>query len=143
MKKPDYKLALKRSIPALVLMGWIFFLSSQANLNSGLGLIDDIGRKFVHLGTYALLTFLIARGIDPARPGRRGSTLAASAVLALLYAFSDEYHQSFIEGRSGSPIDVAIDGVGIGLMIVSHDRYEWLRTAVSRPFKALRGGPAG
>ena len=32
-----------------------------------------------------------------------------------IYAVSDEIHQSFVEGRHGSPVDVAIDATGIGL----------------------------
>src|SRR3979409_1861234 len=36
--------------PPLALMGIIFFLSAQPDLNSGLGLIDEIGRKTGHIG---------------------------------------------------------------------------------------------
>ena len=36
-------------------MGVIFALSAQPSLDSGLGWIDHIGRKFVHFGEYALL----------------------------------------------------------------------------------------
>jgi hypothetical protein len=41
--------------PPLILMGVIYFLSDQPSLDSGLGLIDLIGRKIVHFGSYALL----------------------------------------------------------------------------------------
>jgi VanZ family protein len=32
--------------------------------------------------------------------------------LSSLYAASDEFHQTFVEGRSGSPVDWAIDTAG-------------------------------
>ena len=35
-------------LPPLVLMGVIFAFSAQPSLNSGLGLIDHIGRKVIH-----------------------------------------------------------------------------------------------
>ena len=43
-----------------------------------------------------------------------GSPLPSIAI-ALLYAASDELHQSFVEGRVGSPVDVCIDAAGVGL----------------------------
>ena len=44
-----------RFAPPLVLMALIFFLSAQPDLNSGLGWIDHVGRKLVHMAEYALL----------------------------------------------------------------------------------------
>lgn len=138
-KTPDLRLALWRGIPALALMGLIFFLSSQSDLDSGLGWIDLVGRKLVHAGTYATLAFLIARGIDPLGMPRP-RTLAIAAALALLYAISDEWHQSFVEGRVGSPIDVGIDAAGIAIFLAAHQRSPLLRSAVSRPMRTIRPG---
>src|SRR5438045_1943212 len=89
-----------------LLMGVIFLLSAQPNLNSGLGLADTIGRKFVHAGEYALLAFLWVRAL-------RTTTLSAAALplaftLAVAYAATDEYHQTFVAGRHGTPVDVLI-----------------------------------
>jgi VanZ family protein len=41
--------------------------------------------------------------------------------MALAYAISDEFHQTFVPGRSGAPRDVAIDLIGItaGLLLLS------------------------
>ena len=97
-----------RLAPPLLLMGLIFFLSAQPDLNSGLGLWDTIGRKILHMAEYGVLWFLWWRAF--------GYRLAALAVaVALLYAVSDEVHQSFVDGRHGSPWDVAIDSAGVGL----------------------------
>jgi VanZ family protein len=32
--------------------------------------------------------------------------------LAVLYAVTDEVHQTFVEGRAGAPLDVGIDALG-------------------------------
>jgi VanZ family protein len=36
-----------------------------------------------------------------------------AGVIALLYAFSDEWHQSFVPGREGALRDVGIDALGV------------------------------
>jgi VanZ family protein len=97
----------------LLLMAVIFAFSAQPDLNSGLGLVDTIGRKLIHLLQYALLAFLWWRALRTRLDDRRAA-LAAFLVTAL-YAATDEYHQSFVQGRSGSPLDWAIDCAGAGL----------------------------
>lgn len=122
------RMALRRGLelwlPPLALMAAIFVLSAQPSLDSGLGLADEIGRKVVHLGEYALLTFLWWRGLRTVMPARRAAV--AALLVSLAYAASDEFHQSFVEGRSGSPADWAIDAAGAGVAAA------WLRAARGR-----------
>jgi VanZ family protein len=92
-------------------MALIFFLSHQPDLSSGLGTWDLVGRKVLHTTEYALLCLLWWRALAGATT--RGRAIAAAAALSLAYAISDEVHQSFIDGRHGTPVDVAIDSVGI------------------------------
>jgi VanZ family protein len=94
----------------LLLMALIFFLSAQPSLNSGLGVVDHIGRKVVHFSEFALLAFLWWRALRT-RMSARGATLVALAI-ASAYAVSDELHQTVISGRHGSPVDWAIDTAG-------------------------------
>ncbi|HVE69280.1 MAG TPA: VanZ family protein [Solirubrobacteraceae bacterium] len=94
--------------PPLLLMGLVFFLSGQPGLKSGLGVADLILRKLVHAGTFGLLFVLWLRALGWRAPGW-------AAAISFLYAASDEYHQHFIPDRVGSPIDVAIDTLGIAL----------------------------
>jgi VanZ family protein len=111
---------IKRFAPPLALMGLIFFLSAQPDLNSGLGTWDTVLRKLAHMTEYGLLWFLWWRAT-----GHRGLAIA----IALLYAASDEYHQTFIHGRHGSPWDVAIDAVGVGLgLLVARAAYSQPRS---------------
>lgn len=96
--------------PPIVVMAVIFALSAQPDLNSGLGTIDLVGRKFVHAGEYALLCFLWWRALRT-RVANTPAVAAAFAV-AVAYAATDEWHQTFVNGRHGSPIDVGIDAIG-------------------------------
>ena len=96
-------------------MAVIFFLSHQPDLSSGLGTWDLIGRKILHATEYALLCFLWWRALASVMPPGRALTLAAAICVA--YAVSDEVHQTFIEGRHGSPVDVAIDTAGVAVTV--------------------------
>ena len=99
-----------RAVAPLALMGLIFFLSGQ-RADEGLEWWDVIVRKLGHVGGYALLTALWAWALSGAV--RRPVTVAA--MIAFVYACTDEYHQSFVETRSGTSLDVAVDTVGIAL----------------------------
>jgi VanZ family protein len=113
--------ALTLWLPVVLWASLIFALSSVPSLSSGLGGWDYVLRKCAHVTEYAVLGFLLARAI-----GRE----APAFVAGVLYAASDELHQSFVRGRHASPIDVAIDSVGllIGLAV-------W-----RRGFGQVRGG---
>ena len=114
--------ALRRAPAPLALMGLIFFLSAQPDLDTGLGAWDTIARKLAHAAIYCALTLLWAWTLSaPAC-----APLAAAAGISLLYAVSDEWHQTFVAGRVGSPLDVAIDAVGIAVAVLS------LRRAAAR-----------
>lgn len=97
-------------LPPLVVMAAIFFFSAQPSLDSGLGTIDLIGRKLIHFGEYALLCFLWWRVFVRHADARRAALIAL--VVTSAYAATDELHQTFVEGRHGSPIDWAIDTAG-------------------------------
>jgi len=100
-------------LPPIVLMAVIFILSAQPSLDTGLGLIDTIGRKLVHFAEYMLLCFLWWRPLSRILPPRRAILLAF--LISSAYAATDELHQSFVEGRHGTPVDWAIDTAGAGL----------------------------
>jgi VanZ family protein len=97
-------------LPPLLLMGAIFVFSDQPSLNSGLGAIDLIGRKLIHFAEYALLCFLWWRALVTVTSPGRAALFAF--LLASGYAATDEYHQSFVDGRHGTALDWAIDSAG-------------------------------
>src|SRR3954469_3662679 len=96
--------------PPIALMAVIFVLSAQADLNSGLGTIDLIGRKIIHASEYALLCFLWWRALRTVTAPRTAIVLALA--IAVTYAGSDELHQRSVHGRHGTPVDVLIDAAG-------------------------------
>jgi VanZ family protein len=101
-------------LPPLVLMGVIFALSAQPSLDSGLGVVDQVGRKLIHFAEYALLCFLWWRALVRVTSPRRAALLAF--VLASGYANTDEVHQTFVEGRNGSTLDWLIDSAGAAVV---------------------------
>ena len=101
-------------LPPLLLMGVIFALSAQPSLDSGLGVVDLIGRKLIHFGEYALLCFLWWRALATVTTPRRAALLAF--LITSGYAATDEFHQTFVEGRHGNPLDWLIDSAGAALV---------------------------
>jgi VanZ family protein len=94
----------------LAVMALIFALSATPDLNSGLGWWDLVLRKLAHVTIYAVLWLTLMRATGWRRP-------LMATVVALLYAGSDEFHQEFVHGRHGTPVDVAIDAAGVALAI--------------------------
>ena len=81
------------------------------------GLSDKTAHAFV----YAILGALILRGLVSA--DWKGVTLKFGAVAVLfsaLYGLSDEFHQSFVEGRVADVVDLIADTIGafIGVTLV-------------------------
>ena len=95
----------------LAVIGWmalIFFLSSQPQLPSPPDpLADLIFKKGAHFTVYAVLAVLWLRVLPPSR-----WTWALPWGFTVLYAASDEWHQSFVPGRHPQPTDVLIDAAG-------------------------------
>jgi VanZ family protein len=67
-----------------------------------------------HFVQFALLAAAWSWTLAPSL-GRRA--LVAAAAISLAYAISDEYHQSFVEGRDSDPLDVLVDGAGIAFAL--------------------------
>jgi VanZ family protein len=103
-------------LPVLVWAAVIFAFSSVPDLGTGLGGWDLVLRKLAHAAEYAVLGGLLMRAT-----GRAGPAFA----LAVLYAGTDELHQTFVTGRVGALHDVAIDAVGaaIGIVLYRSARY--------------------
>jgi VanZ family protein len=102
-----------RTLAPLALMVLIFWLSDRSDLDSGLGLLDFVLRKLAHATEFALLTLLWAWAL---RPVTR-LNVPAAAMISLLYAVSDEYHQTFVEGRHGTSVDVLVDAIGVAIAL--------------------------
>ena len=118
----------------------LFYISAQPDIPSPPGpLLQQLYERGGHALGYAILAWLYLRALR--RTIHTGTVpRLVSAGLAALYALSDEYHQTFIPGRSGDLTDVLVDSAGIcGAMLLSW----WLerRRALRRP-AADRQSPA-
>jgi VanZ family protein len=114
--------ALGRFAPPLLLMALIFGLSSIPSLSSGLGTTDLVLRKLAHMTEYALLWLLWVRALGP-----RNALWAAA--IAIGYSATDEWHQSFVSGRHGTPVDVLIDATGVAIAAALRPRLRPAATA--------------
>lgn len=126
---------IKKTLPWLLVILWmalIFYLSHQpatesSDLSAGLtefimGIINKILpnaifgfegfhhviRKNAHFFAYLVLGLLVANAMR----GYRGRKVLVAVLICVLYAMSDELHQTFIPGRAGQVMDVVIDSAG-------------------------------
>jgi VanZ family protein len=79
--------------------------------------IPKLLQKTLHLVAYAILASTWLWVLDPERsPSARGFS---AICLTTAYAAVDEYHQTFVAGRTGSPWDVALDAFGATLAVIA------------------------
>ena len=101
--------------PPLLVMAAIFLLSGPASSGEH-GFADVLLRKLGHVTEYAVLTLCwwrALRGLGIVRDARAAIGLAVA--IAFAYAITDEFHQTFVDGRNGTPVDVVIDAIGMTL----------------------------
>ena len=97
-----------RALAPIALMGLIFYFSSQ-HAGEQLAWWEVVLRKIGHVSGYALLTALWAWALS----GVVRRPILTAALIALAYACTDEYHQTFVATRHGTPVDVGVDSIGI------------------------------
>jgi len=127
-------------LPVFLWCGLIFTMSSIPTLPK-VGFIwwDFIMKKSAHLIEYAILYFLLWRAITKAKLKVKNRRLRVETqgvdlkdikiwiiplIFGLLYAMSDEFHQSFVMGRTSKVRDVGFDFLGMLLMLY------WLKKKV-------------
>lgn len=145
MKKSPIPLRIISPILLLLWMGLIFCFSGQTSVQSdavSVGLIETVIKFFMPSISPEILKSIVAVSNFFVRKGAHFSIFAILGVLSFLtvitykklhlfwrflialfisalYATSDEYHQTFISGRSGELRDVLIDSAGalFGILI--------------------------
>lgn len=94
-----------RWLPVFLWALVIFVLSSiETVVVSQFFIWDFIAKKTVHVAEFAILFSLIFRATN--------GKWALTFVLTLSYAISDEYHQSFVPGRTAAVYDLGFDTTG-------------------------------
>jgi len=119
--------------PAAAWAAVLFLLSSRESI--GLDLSSGLD-KVAHFGAYLVLGGLLARAAI-----RLGLPAWVPVLLGIAYGFSDEFHQSFVPGRTATFGDLAADGLGTLAGVILY--LYFLRRRVSRtssaPAAALNG----
>ena len=134
---------MKKIINIIILILWmclIFFFSSQNADESTKtsGIFDNIinivfkddsvkptvkyvVRKIAHFTEYCILAILVLNVIKD-YTSITYKTLIIAFILCALYAASDEWHQTFVDGRAGQLFDVFIDSCGVltGLILYKY-----------------------
>ncbi len=74
-------------------------------------------RKIMHFSVYFVLALLLLMALKKSS-FKKKKVYLLTLLICLLYALLDEYHQTFISGRTGNLYDCLIDifGSGIGLV---------------------------
>ncbi|MEN8190777.1 MAG: VanZ family protein [Thermodesulfobacteriota bacterium] len=108
---------LLRTVPVLAVMAGIFFCSHQPGDSFHLPSPFALD-KIAHFCAYFLLALTIIWCVSPGDGTKVGRVALISFLSALLFGFSDEFHQSFIPHRSVSLMDIVADGLGGGLAAV-------------------------
>lgn len=108
-------------LPVVVYAAFIFLVSSLPGKDiPGLFPGQDI---LFHLAEYAFFSFLICRAISRYYPQQVDKKRKLYVfILVFIYALTDEFHQSFVPGRTAALMDIIIDNLGslIGISI-----YRW------------------
>lgn len=91
-------------------MGVIYYLSSQPTFTLP---SFDYNDKVAHFLAYSLLGFLLSEAISESNKNlRTWEKIIVGIVVSAAYGALDEYHQSFVPGRSPSVFDFLADTLG-------------------------------
>lgn len=121
-----------RWIPSTIIMGIIFASSNQTSMDiPNFGLFDFLVKKAGHIIGYALLSTTLFYGFR-----WKKQKMFLVFFLSIIYAGSDEFHQSYISGRTSSMYDVLVYdqigtllGLGISLIVL---RFTQIRAQIPR-----------
>ena len=104
----------------------IFIFSSQNGTESSNLSNDLMIRKLGHFSEYMALGFFAFAYLSNLFMKSYEYkdfkiTVLLSNLFSILYAISDEFHQTFVEGRDGNIVDVLIDSSGalVGILVSS------------------------
>lgn len=100
----------------------IFFLSAQSVLpGAPSGLPDFIFKKSAHMTVYAFLYLFAVRAFSTTNTRQ----FKQAALFSIVFAISDEFHQSFVPGRTPNIMDIGFDSVGMLAMWVVIKKRSW------------------
>jgi VanZ family protein len=104
-------------LPVVVWALIIFLFSNRPSISTvDFYLGDFLLKKTAHLIEYGIFSFLIYRALTSSGVEKK-KAMWISVLICFLYGATDEFHQSFIAGRTPTVRDVIIDTTGATIMI--------------------------
>ena len=76
-------------------------------------------RKIMHFTEYLILSLLLLNALTQTNIKNK---YFITIIICFIYAITDEYHQTFIDGRTGQFIDVLIDTAGSTLGLIIYNK---------------------
>ena len=119
-------------------MGIIFAFSAQSRLPSApQPWLDFLFKKSAHFVVFATLAMLLWRAFD-----WRSRAWIWAWLLTVIYAISDEWHQSFVAGRHPQATDVLIDACGaatalLAVWLIQRKAEKLAESLVSNPLSVV------
>lgn len=104
-------------LPPILWAVFIFILSSQSVIAGFQETSHDfLLKKSAHIFVYFVLYMLLKRAVDKTTDAKsKSKQLYIPILLGVLYAVSDEYHQSLVPGRYATFRDIGYDILGISI----------------------------
>lgn len=111
--------------PPVLWAAFIFILSSQSTLASlSVSVWDFIFKKSAHIFVYAVLFWLTDRALATTQnKSAYQKSWWLPLLICVLYAASDEIHQSFVPGRYATFRDIGYDLIGASITFLQKYRY--------------------
>lgn len=96
----------------------------DAKLEKASQLLNTPLRKVIHASVYFVLAFIIIIVTNYLFNNKKIlSSIVITIILIVMLAGFDEYHQTFVDGRTGSTRDVLIDTIGGVVGIITYSSY--------------------
>lgn len=106
----------------LVWAALIFTLSSIPDLGGSTSVVR-YQDKIAHFGIFGILGFLMTRAVVFGRREAGWRSVLAGLLVIAIYAALDEFHQSFVPGRSVEVTDFLADCLGAGVFSIIGYRF--------------------
>lgn len=93
---------------------------NEAKINKMVSKYDMPVRKTAHVFEYFVLILLVMNFFFQVVEKRKARYYLVGMLFCVMYACLDEFHQSYVAGRTGKVTDVLIDiiGIGVGVFLV-------------------------
>lgn len=124
-KNITIKQAVVTYLPPILWAILIFVFSAQSLLPGFEESVHDfVFKKLAHIFVYLVLYLLVLQAVTTTITEKQPKlTLLLPIFICLLYAASDEFHQSLVPGRYATFRDIGYDGLGISIAFLKKYGY--------------------